>query len=137
MVSLSAALSGRSGEDELHAALAERRLADDDGAVVVLERAGDDLARARARAVDEHRERVVRLGALAVRDLLFAPLARVADGGDDGPVVDELVGDLGRLIEQAARVAAQVEHEALELAALLHVGERGLEVGRTCSPGTA
>ena len=42
-------LVGQVGEDELHAALAERRLADDDGAVVVLQRAGDDLARAGAR----------------------------------------------------------------------------------------
>ena len=40
-------VGGDLGEDELHAALAEGLLADDDRAVVVLERAGDDLARAR------------------------------------------------------------------------------------------
>ena len=113
IVSLSAALSGRSLEDELHAPLAERRLADDDGAVVVLHRAGDDLARAGRRAVHEHRDRVVGLGPLAVRDLLLAPLARVAHRGDDRPLGDELVGDPRRLIEQPAGVAAQIEHEAL------------------------
>ena len=118
------------GEDELHAALAEGRVADDDGAVVVLERAGHDLARARARPVDEDGERVVRLGAVAVGDLLFAPLARIAHGRDDRAVAHERVDHLRGLVEQPAGVAAQVEHEPLELAALLHVGERRLEIAR-------
>jgi hypothetical protein len=38
--------------------------------------------------------------------MIFAPLARVADRGHDGPLGDEGVDDLGRLIEQATGVAA-------------------------------
>ena len=123
MVSLSAARSGDAREHELHAALAERRLADDHGAVVVLERAGDDLAGARRGAVDQDHDRVVGLGAVARRALLLAALG-AADGGDDRAALQELVGDLRRLLEQAAGVAAQVEHQALERASFLQLGER-------------
>ena len=38
-----------------------------------------------------------------------------AAGGDDLAAVEEGVGDEHRLVEQAARIAAQVEHEALQL----------------------
>ena len=51
MVSLSAEPSLVVAVEQLHRALAERRLADDQRAVVVLERAGDDLAGAGAAAV--------------------------------------------------------------------------------------
>src|SRR5690606_520619 len=46
-------------EQVLNRALAERLLADDDAALVVLDRGGKDLGRARAVAVDEHDERAV------------------------------------------------------------------------------
>ncbi len=77
MVSFSAALSAVDArENQLHAAFAERRLPDDDRAVVVLERAGDDLARARARAVHQHDQRVVGLGAAPRRASPRAPRRR-------------------------------------------------------------
>ena len=59
---------------------------------------------------------VVRVGAL-----LLAQLVGQADGGDDGALDEEEVGDLDRLLEQAAGVAAQVEHQALQAAAGLRV----------------
>ena len=119
MVSLSAALSGRSGKTSctlplpnvVSPTMTARSWFFSAPATI-------SLALAR-RAVHEQRDRVVRLGAVGVRDLLLAPLARVADGGDDGAVGEELVGDARRLIEQAAGVAAQIEDEALELAVLL------------------
>ena len=100
--------------EHLHGALAEGRAADDHGAVEVLERAGDDLRGAGAALVDEHRHRhrlgrfTVGLGALGL-----ALLASHTDGGDDGAVVDEDVGDLDGLIEQPARIAAQVQQDGL------------------------
>ncbi len=127
---LEGGLLGRDlGEDELHAALAESLLAHDQRAVVVLERAGDDLARARAAAVHEHDERVHGLGAGGLGALLLTPLGE-ADGGDDGAVEEELVGDARGLLEQAARVAAEIEHEPADGAAGLELLERGVQLGR-------
>ena len=45
----------------LHERLSERRFADDQGAVVILQRAGHDLGRAGAVAIDEHDHRQVRV----------------------------------------------------------------------------
>ena len=42
----------------------------------------------------------------------------LADGLDDQPLGDEAIGDPDPLIEQAARVAAQVEHQPLAAAVL-------------------
>ena len=93
--------------EHLHRALAERARADDRGAIEVLERAGDDLRGRGRAAVDEHGERRRRVAeaALGTPRLAVAP----RDGGDDGAAVDEHVGELHGLLEQAARVAAQVE----------------------------
>src|SRR5207302_10931410 len=101
-------------DDRLHAALAERRGADDDRAAVVLERAGDDLAGAGGAAVDEDHDRIVRLGVLGVGALDLGVAAAAALGGDDDAVEEEPVGDLHRLLEEAAGVVAQIENQALE-----------------------
>ena len=107
------------GEDELHAALAERLLADDDRAIVVLERARDDLARAGATS----RSRARRSGSSARCPRRWASFSSrpsaVPTVATITPSREELVGDARRLIEQAARVAAQVEDEALEFGAFL------------------
>jgi hypothetical protein len=108
-------------EQHLHRALAVGLLADDHAAVEVLDRAGDDLGgRGRAR-VDQHRQRQV-IGAGELGALLLALLAGVTDGGDQRAAVDEDVRDAHRLVEQTARVVAQVEDPALRALApqLLH-----------------
>ena len=52
--------AARQREDGLHAALAEGRLADDGGALLVLKRAGDELRSARGVLVDEDDARLAR-----------------------------------------------------------------------------
>ncbi len=84
-----------------------------DRAIVVLERAGDDLARARARPVHEERDRIVRLSAFRMSDLVVAIFAGagVADRRDDRTAHR---GTCRRrappAFEQASGVAAQVEN---------------------------
>jgi hypothetical protein len=46
------------------------------------------------------------------RLLLVDDAAALALGAHDQPLVDELVGDAHRLVEEPARVVAQVEDEA-------------------------
>ncbi len=113
IVSLRAAFSAvTSGKTSCTLPLPNVCVPDDDGAIVVLQRAGHDLARARAVAAHEDHDRV-QCGSVP------SPLARfssrpseAADGGHDDAVGEELVGDARRgLVEQAARVAAQIEHE--------------------------
>ena len=104
-------------------------------AVVVLQRAGDDLA-GRGRAfVDEHDQRHLlhglgqaaqRIGAAAALVVLGRRLegrlrvGHLAVGGDDDRIVrQERRRDRDRAFEQAARVVAQVEHQALQVRVLL------------------
>ena len=97
----------------LHEALAERAAADDEGAVVVLERASHDLARARGVLVDEHDHRLVLERAACAGAVLAVEVAAAAAGVDDHLVLgEELVGDADRHLHQAAGVVAEVEDEA-------------------------
>ena len=112
---------------DLDRALAERALADDQRAVVVLERAGDDLAGRGAAAVLQHDHRVVRLGAFGARQLALGLLRIVRRRGHDRAARQEDVGDAHRLLQQAARVVAQVEHDALQVL-LVQLGQRRLDV---------
>ena len=97
----------------LHQRLAERALADQGAALGVAQGAGDDLARAGAVAVDQHHQRQVardrgRVGGVDVPRRV-QPL-----GHHDGrAALQEDARDADGLADQAARVAAQVEHERL------------------------
>ena len=127
------AVSARELAHRLHRALAEGLRAHDGGALVVLQRAGDDLA-GRGRAfVDEHDQRHLlqrlgqapqRVGAAAAQVVLgrgLEGLLRIGDlavGRDDHRVGrQERRRDRDRALEQAARVVAQVEHQALHVRA--------------------
>ena len=102
--------------DRLHRSLAERAGAHDDGAPVVLQRAGDDLGCGRRAAIDEHDERQVlgQIAGLGVEALHVLRPPR--PGGDDLALIEEGVRHLDRLTQQAAGVVAQVEHDAQQLA---------------------
>src|SRR5262245_40638346 len=115
--------------DGLHRALAERAGADDGRAPVILERTRHDFRGRGRAAVDQHDDRLV-LGEIAcarVEPLGFLGVA--AARRHDLALLQERVGDRDRLIEQSARVVAQVDDEALELIAGLggEVGDRLLQ----------
>ena len=104
-------------EQLLHRALAVRGVvADDDAAAVVLDRAGEDLARTGAELVDHHHQRafpdharlrvVVRLRA-AVRAFHL----------DDRAVVDEQAGHVDGFGQRAAAVPAEVDHDGVDVLA--------------------
>src|SRR5262245_3943519 len=116
--------------DGLHRALAERACADDGRAPVILERTRDNFGGRGRAAIDQHNERLV-LGEVAparIEPLGF--LGGAAAGRDDLALLQERIGDRDRLIEQSARIVAQVDDEALELVAGLggEVGDRLLQV---------
>jgi hypothetical protein len=96
-------------EERLHEPLAEARRAHEQRAVVVLQRAGDDLARRRRAAVDHDHERDGRahrlLGGHVHLRLALPP--RWLSTSCPRLRKRLLVAD--RLLEDAARVAAQVE----------------------------
>ena len=117
-------------EHALRAALPVGRRAHQQRAIVILERAGDDLARRRRSAVRQHHDRHVLptlrrpVGERAV--LVRRPPAR---RDDRLARVEEEVGDSDPLIEQAARIAAQIEHERPCTRGAKRV-DRAREVGR-------
>ncbi len=82
---------------------------------MVLQRAGDDLGRRGGAAIDQHDERLV-LGEVArARVEALRLLGIAAARRDDLAPLEERVGDRDRLVEQAARIVAQIDHVALEL----------------------
>ena len=112
------------GERELrlHQALAERVLAQDPGAVVILQRAGDDLRRRRRLAVHQHHDRILlrqRIG-LGAEDLLLLGAAAVRHHGL--PVPQEAAGQAHGLGHQSAEIVPQIEDQPLHvlLAEFLH-----------------
>ena len=78
-------------------------------------RAGDDLGSRGRTAVDQHDDRLAvgEVAGLGVEALRLVGVA--AAGRDDFALVEEGVGHRDRLIEQAARIVAQVDDVALDL----------------------
>src|SRR5690606_9964680 len=118
----------------LHRALAEGGLAAHQAAAVVPARAGPDLRRRGRAAVGQHGKRAVPGHAGVAVALDVDPAAGLADLHHRA-LVDEQAGELDRLVERTAAVAAQVHHHAVHaLAAELleqpgHVaGGRGVVV---------
>src|SRR6202034_3694960 len=106
---------GAERDDGLHRAFAEGPRANERGTLVVLQRAGDDLRRRSRTAVDENDHRLA-LGHVARPRIEALRLLRVAPARrHDLALVEEGVGDRDRLIEQAARVVAQIDDVALDL----------------------
>ena len=102
-------------EDGLDEALAEGGLADDEGAVVVLQGAGDDLRGGGGVSVDQDDDGVlvgVGFSVGCTVDLVGEGAAALGD--DDLALLEELAGDIDGLVEQAAGVAAQVDDEAVQ-----------------------
>ena len=118
--------------NRLHERLAPGRLTDDETAIVILDRAGHDLRRAGAAAVGERDQRKV--GVVAALDAAVV-LIRILDAparvDDQVPLLEKPVRHLDRLVERAAGILANVEHQALH-ALLGQVAKRRakLPVGR-------
>ena len=117
-------------DDRLHRALAERTGADQRRALVVLQRAGNDLRSRRRAAVDEHHHGLA-LGNVDRPRIVTLRFIRVpSTRRNDLAALEEGVGDGHRLVEQAAGIVAQIENVALELVArhfLLELLHRGLQ----------
>jgi hypothetical protein len=90
---------------------------------LILERARDDLRRARGALVHEHRDRIGRLVAVVGGAELLALILGAALRVHDESIREPHVRDLHRLVEQSARVVAQVEHEAADRRVLALLGE--------------
>src|SRR5439155_6145304 len=101
--------------DGLYRTLAEGARADDGAPLVVLQRACDDLRSRSRAAVDQHDERLA-VDEIAGPGVEALGLLRVAAAGrDDLAPLQKRIRHRDRLIEQSARIIAQVEHVALEL----------------------
>ena len=116
--------------DRLHQAFAKGGLADDEGAVVVLQGAADNL-RGRSRSAVDHHHDGKALAAVAVRRCIIPVWKGAPALADDAlPLGEQMVADLDRLVEQSAGIAPQVEDQPLQVAkavdGLAHFGGRRL-----------
>src|SRR5262249_33569159 len=98
--------------DGLYEPLAERRRAEDERAIVILERAGDDLGGRRRAAVEEHDERNLAIEMPALRAFDRGRTHARAHAQDFLAGLEEQARSLERLVDDAAAVVAHVEHEA-------------------------
>ncbi len=110
----------------LHRALAEGAAADHAGALVVAQCAGQHFRGTGRTRVDQHHHRCALQQIARGRIEACIADADAAAGTDDVALVEQVVGHLHGGGQQAARVAAQIQHQALELATglllqLLHV----------------
>ena len=103
--------------------------AEQDRPVVVLQRAGDDLAGRGGAAIDQHRHRKTGGDVAGARVVALRILAAPAAGRHDLALVEKRVRHRDRLIEQAARIVAQIEDHPDQLVAglLLQVLHRVVE----------
>src|SRR5208283_4613380 len=108
-------------QNGLDRAFAEGLGAENHGALLILQGARDDFARTGAAAVDQHYHRVVNEIFFLVREIFLLLIFLAPLRVNDQPAVEEVVGDLDRLVEQATRVVAQIEHDALDLAVILRL----------------
>src|SRR5690606_33315152 len=109
-------------QQRLYAALAEAALAHDQRAALVLQRTRDDFARRGRAGIDKHDHRHARSGISAI-DALRLVVDRIAPAAaplrDDLAFGEEQVAERHRLVERAAGILAQVEHQAVEAATIL------------------
>ena len=117
---------------DLDGSLSEALPSDDDRAVQVLQRAGDDFRGARALRADQHGHGELALAAVVACQLRLAQLTVHPDGGHDGAFLHERIADLDGLLEQSARIAAHVEDQSAHCPAVLlaHRADRRLHVAR-------
>ena len=87
-------------------------MADDDGALVILETRAEDFARRGAESIHEDRHREVRIGS----ESFGVPASRAAVasvGTDDHAFFDEHIGDFDGRLQQSSGVEPEVENEGL------------------------
>ena len=111
--------AARQRDDGLHRAFAERARAHDGRALMILQGAGNDLGGRGRAAIDQHDDRLAVDEVAAACVVALDVVGPAAAGGDDLAAIQERVANRDRLIEQAARIVAQIEHIADELLAAL------------------
>lgn len=99
---------------DLDSAFAVGALSEDESTVVVFERARDDLGSRSGAVVDEDNDGIVGL-CVDVSGVSLAGWGRTASVGNDHAFGEESVGDTDGLVEESARVVAQVEDQATQL----------------------
>ncbi len=81
---------------------------------MILNGPGDDLGGGGASAIDEDHERHIEVRARAVRDVVVVrPVGAAAGVDDERALLQELVGDGDRLVQEPAGVVPEVQHELL------------------------
>ncbi len=110
----------------LHRALAEGAAADHARALVVAQRTGQHFRGTGRTGIDQHHHRRALQQVARSRIEPCIADADAAAGADDVALLEEVVGHLHGGGQQSTRVAAQIQHQALELATglllqLLHV----------------
>src|SRR5581483_1054391 len=94
----------------LYETLAERRRADDQRPVVILQGAGDDLGRRCRATVDEYNERQGRRDGRLRGDVCDGRLAPRANADDLDTLREEHVRQSIGLFQESAWISAQIEH---------------------------
>ena len=111
-------------DDALHRALAERSVANDEAASVILNRRRENLRSRRAVPVDQHHQRpaVEHRVILVLQHHLAAH--RVADL-HDRPHAGKKTGNVDRLFERSASIFAKIDDDALHLLLVELVDDAG------------
>ena len=115
----------------LNEALSKTLLSHDDGAVEVLQRAGDNFGGRGGLFVNQHGNREVGDQRRGHGGVGLHPFLLFAAGAYHFlPLIDEQIHDADRLLEQAAAIAPQVEDQLVDAHAVLEVANGLSELKR-------
>ena len=87
--------------------------------LVILNGSSHDLGSARASAIDEDNQRIIRKGPLGMGVEFHLLLLSSSLHGNDKTRFDEAIRNLDRLIEKASRVVPEIEDQSLQRALAL------------------
>ena len=100
----------------LHQALAESDFTGDQSAVVILNRAGNDLSCGSSQPIDQHYDRIIFAAVTVLRNVALLGGGASVVRDDDLSLLQELIGNTNTFAEQAAGIATQVEDQTFQIA---------------------
>ena len=103
----------------LYESFAEGDFADDQAAVMILNRSGNDFGGGGGRAVDQHHDGIIFAAVAVLRDVALLGGCAAVMGNDQLTPLQEFVRHANAFAEQASGIAAQIEDQALQIAELI------------------
>src|SRR5579863_5165403 len=103
----------------LNQALAERHFTDDQAAIMILNRSGNNFRRRGSQAIYQNDERIILATIAVLCDITFFCRRAAVVRNDDLTLLQELVSHAYAFAQQPARIASQIDDQTLKITKLV------------------